>query len=172
MIQLPILSLKRWRARRKLFSFIALIGLVSLIYPQMTDAREMNIEKIKSETTDKNATLADNQLIIIERLPEITSRPAKKSICLTVTAYSSSPDETQGDPFITASGTRTHHGTVAYNHLPFGTKIRFPEMFGDMVFTVEDRLPSGASYYHADMWKSNKAEAKQWGVKILKMEVL
>src|SRR3989338_8592683 len=39
---------------------------------------------------------------------------------MTLTAYSSSADETDSTPFITASGSKTRHGVVASNDLPFG----------------------------------------------------
>jgi len=31
-------------------------------------------------------------------------------------------------------------GVIATNILPFGTKVRIPEIFGDKVFVVEDRM--------------------------------
>src|SRR3990167_1248447 len=40
---------------------------------------------------------------------------------VTITAYSSTPEETDSTPFITASGTHVRDGVVAANFLPLGT---------------------------------------------------
>src|SRR6185437_4731658 len=56
-----------------------------------------------------------------------------------VTAYTSDPDETSDHPLITASGGMVHDGVVAANFLPFGTEIMIPSLFGNKIFTVEDR---------------------------------
>lgn len=80
-------------------------------------------------------------------------------------AYTSSVDETDSNPFITASGSRTHWGTVASNDLPFGTKLKI-EGFGDMVFTVEDT--GAAGYFSLDIWMENKPKAFAHGRRMLK----
>ncbi|MBI3115247.1 MAG: hypothetical protein HYZ09_01990 [Candidatus Kerfeldbacteria bacterium] len=110
----------------------------------------------------------------IQGLPRIPAkpRPAQRSLWATVTAYSSTVDQTDASPFITASGTHVHHGTIAWNSMPIGTEVRFPDVFGDRVFTVEDRLNARASAYHLDIWMETREEAIQWGAKVLKVEVL
>ena len=90
---------------------------------------------------------------------------------VTVTAYSSTPDQTWGDPFTTASGTRVHWGTVAANFLPFGTKVRFPDYFGEQVFTIEDRTAKRFSN-RADIWFPSRGEALQFGKRSLRIEIL
>jgi len=79
-------------------------------------------------------------------------------------AYTSSVDETDSNPFITASGTHTHWGTVASNKLPFGTKLKI-EGFGDTIFTVED---TGGPYFDIDIWMENKPKAFAHGRRMLK----
>ncbi|MFC1640468.1 hypothetical protein ACFL2D_00290 [Patescibacteria group bacterium] len=86
-------------------------------------------------------------------------------------AYSSTADQCSGDPFITASGTRVHWGTVAANFLPFGAKVRFPDYFGDQVFTIEDRTSTRYSD-RADIWFPSRGEALQFGVRTLRIEIL
>ncbi len=108
----------------------------------------------------------------VNRLPEVERRPAKRVIRLTVTAYSSTVDQTDADPFTTASGSRVRDGIIAYNYLPFGTRIRFPDIFGDKVFVVQDRLNARAGQYLADIWMTSREQANQWGHKVLRMEVL
>jgi len=93
-----------------------------------------------------------------------------KTSQLLVTAYSSTPDQTSGNPFITASGAHVHEGTFAVNGIPFGTKIRIPDYFGDRIFTVEDRMNARYSSYHGDIWMETRAEAKQWGARHIQIE--
>lgn len=94
-----------------------------------------------------------------------------KIMTVTVTAYSSTPDQTSGNPFITASGSHVHWGTVAANFLPFGTKVKFPDYFGDQVFTIEDRTARKYSN-RADIWFPSRGEALQFGKRTLRIEVL
>ena len=81
---------------------------------------------------------------------------------LHITAYSSSVDETDDTPFITANGTYVHDGVVATNLLPFGTKVKIPALFGDKVFTVEDRM-SLRMTGRMDIWMSSKSKAIVFG---------
>lgn len=93
-----------------------------------------------------------------------------KVIYVTVTAYSSTPDQTDDSPFITANGTWVHDGTLAANFLRFGTKVRFPDYSGDKVYVVEDRMNQRYTY-RADIWMETREAAKQFGVRTLKMEI-
>lgn len=88
-----------------------------------------------------------------------------------VTAYSSSVDETDDTPFITASGEYVGDGIVAANFLPFGTKIRIPEIFGDKIFVVKDRMASRHTE-RVDIWFETKELAKEFGMKNLTIEIL
>lgn len=88
-----------------------------------------------------------------------------------VTGYSSTPEETDDTPFITASGGYVHTGTAAANWLPMGTKIRIPEIFGDKIFTIEDRMhPRNAE--KVDIWFPEKSEALRFGSRLLRIEIL
>ncbi|MBI2096599.1 MAG: 3D domain-containing protein [Candidatus Sungbacteria bacterium] len=89
---------------------------------------------------------------------------------VTVTAYSSSPDETDDTPHITAMGTATRHGVIAANFLPFGVKVRIPKLFGDTVFTVEDRMHKRFQN-RVDVWFPTKAEAKRFGLQLTEVEI-
>jgi 3D (Asp-Asp-Asp) domain-containing protein len=89
-----------------------------------------------------------------------------------ITAYSSTPEETDDTPFITAAGTAVRDGIVANNLLPFGTKIRIPDIYGDKVFVVEDRMNSKKGNYHFDIWFADKQEAKEFGIKTTYIEIL
>lgn len=94
-----------------------------------------------------------------------------RSVTALVTAYTSSEDETDSTPYITASNTFTRDGIVAANWLPFGTKVRIPAVFGNKVFTVEDRMhPKNDE--KLDVWFSTKEEAFKFGVQKTRIEIL
>jgi 3D (Asp-Asp-Asp) domain-containing protein len=88
-----------------------------------------------------------------------------------VTAYNSTPEQCDDTPFITANGTHVHDGIVAANWLKFGTRVRIPEMFGDKVFIVTDRMnPRFAD--RMDIWMENYDDAIKFGTRRLTIEVL
>jgi len=95
-----------------------------------------------------------------------------KTIKVVVTAYSSTPDQTDDTPFITASGKHVADGIVANNMLPLGTKIRIPGLYGDKVFVIEDRMNKKKSNYHIDIWMPTRTLALNFGVKTTEIEVL
>jgi 3D (Asp-Asp-Asp) domain-containing protein len=104
-------------------------------------------------------------------LPEYSSEPAVRSMSVASTAYTSDPRETDASPFTTANGSQVRDGIVAANFLPFGTRIRIPAYFGDKVFEVHDRM--NARYtYRVDLWMLTKTEARNWGIRTIKIEVL
>ncbi|MBI1908428.1 3D domain-containing protein [Candidatus Uhrbacteria bacterium] len=89
---------------------------------------------------------------------------------MTSTAYNSLPWQTDDTPFITASGTHVRHGVVAANFLPIGTRIKIPELYGDQVFIVEDRM--NARYYkRLDVWMEHYDDAIAYGVRTITIEV-
>lgn len=102
-----------------------------------------------------------------------SSSPAKgvSSRWVTVTAYSSTVDQCDSTPFITASGTRVRDGIIATNALAFGTKVKFPSLYGDKIFTVEDRMNKRYSD-RADIWFETREEAIRFGVRKLEMVIV
>ena len=104
-------------------------------------------------------------------LPEIPERSARYAMVISVTAYNSLPEQTDDTPFITASNTHTRDGIVAANFLPFGTLVRIPEIYGNKIFIVEDRMNS-KYHYHMDIWMEHYQDAIDFGLKALKIEVL
>ena len=76
-----------------------------------------------------------------------------------------------GNPAITASGTFARDGVVAANFLPFGTKIKIPALYGDKVFTVEDRM-SSRFQNTVDIVVPSQTAAINFGVKNAYIEIL
>lgn len=90
---------------------------------------------------------------------------------VTITAYSSTLEQTDSTPFITASGYLVEDGIVACNFLAFNTKIKLPELYGDKVFTVKDRMAK-KNGDKIDIWFPNTKQAKQFGVKKTIVEIV
>jgi len=95
-----------------------------------------------------------------------------KKVKVMITGYSSTVCQTDSTPFITASGKFVEDGIVANNMLPFGTIIKIPEIYGDKIFVVEDRMNSRKGYYHVDIWFEDYYQAKEFGSKTTYIEVL
>ena len=122
----------------------------------------------------------DNGLLPSEMNPAISqtsliadpaiSSYAKKMV-LTVTAYSSTEDQTDDTPFITASNKTVYDGIVAANFLPFGTKIKIPKIFGDKIFVVEARRHDRFSD-RVDVWCANQEAAMKFGKRATEIVIL
>ena len=95
-----------------------------------------------------------------------------KRLLVIVTGYSSTEDQTDSEPFITAAGTIVREGVVANNALPFGTKIKLPGLYGDKIFVVEDRMSWEKGKYHIDIWFPSYWEALNFGAKRTYIEIL
>ncbi len=88
-----------------------------------------------------------------------------------ITAYSSTPEETDDTPFITASGSHVRDGIVATNMLPMGSKIKIPALYGDKIFVVEDRMHQ-RMVNKVDIWMPEKSQAIRFGIKHTEVVVL
>jgi len=113
----------------------------------------------------------DTALLNQSPIPQEVSRPERKLVRAVITAYSSREEETDDTPFITAAGTKVRPGIVAANWLPLGTKIRIPALFGDQVFTVEDRMHARMNG-KVDVWFSSTDEALRFGTQVARVEIL
>ena len=138
-----------------------------------------SILELKSSKTGAKVGILEKPLVIIQGnslLPISNPRNpeslAIQKLRVVITAYSSTIWQTDSSPYITAAGTRVKEGIVANNILPFGTKIRIPELYGNKVFVVEDRMSWKKGNYHIDIWFSSYQEAKNFGAKRTYIEVL
>ncbi len=141
-----------------LISALLLLGLVSL--KTGVAGSEVESPKYLVDSTVYDSSLINNSPI-----------EHGKFIETVVTAYSSRISETDSTPFITAAGTKVRSGVVAANWLPLGTKIKIPEVFGDKVFTVEDRMHK-RNNNKLDVWFPNTEEALRFGVQKTQIEIL
>jgi 3D (Asp-Asp-Asp) domain-containing protein len=107
---------------------------------------------------------ADGSIAIGQKVKTSDATGVLKTMYMDSTAYTSTPEECDGDPFVTADGSDVADGIVATNVLPFGTKIRLPTVFGDKVFTVHDRMNARYSY-RVDIWMADHNAMIQYGLK-------
>jgi 3D (Asp-Asp-Asp) domain-containing protein len=108
-------------------------------------------------------------------LPASADLKVEYSGIFELTAYSSDVAQCDGNPCRTASGfdlcQYRIEDTVAANFLPFGTKIRIPELFGDRIFIVRDRMNSKYDN-RIDIWFNDRENAIKFGLKLAKVEIL
>ncbi len=84
-----------------------------------------------------------------------------QGVTATVTAYTSSVDETDDTPLVNAAGTEPHTGSIACPiRYPFGTVVRFE----GNAYVCDDRMSSKYSD-RFDIWVETKAEAFEFGIR-------
>ena len=116
----------------------------------------------------QSLSTVDGLALVAVNLPLVN---VAKVYDITVTAYSSSMDETDDTPLITASGAWVGDGVAASNFLPFGTQIKIPEVFGSKIFIIKDRMAPKHSD-KIDIWFESKELAKTFGAKKAQIQVL
>ncbi len=123
-----------------------------------------------SESTQMAIAAMQNETKDFGQLPKAGERGPSYTISVPTSAYNSLPGQTDSTPFITASGSTTRHGVLAANFLPIGTRVTIPEIYGDQVFIVEDRMNSRYTY-RVDIWMEHLSDARQFGVKTVTMNI-
>ncbi len=150
-------------------AYILLLGFIVLNPRPLLALGALGADKIMgSEAKEAESESAQNGLNSLE--PAGPAKARYTTVRL-VTAYSSTVDQCDDTPFITANGTRVHDGIVAANWLKFGTRIRIPEVFGDKVFIVTDRMNPRFDD-RLDIWMEHRADAVKFGLRKLEVEVL
>ncbi|MDO8486224.1 MAG: hypothetical protein Q7S77_00795 [Candidatus Staskawiczbacteria bacterium] len=139
--------------------------LLEIVVPQIARAETLLSHML---TLDSSTTIQNEKTARVEE----PSFKVAKTIKMVITAYSSTLNQTDSTPFITASGKNVADGIIANNMLPFGSKVRIPELYGDKIFTVEDRMHQRMGKYHVDIWFPEYLQAKKFGAKITYIEVL
>lgn len=111
--------------------------------------------------------------------PLCTEQPEPKQIIkVLATAYSSTPDQTDATPCATATGydlceSYAKYGsanTIAANFLPLHTVVKIPELYGDELFVVRDRM-NERFYKKIDLWMPTRSQAIRFGIKYVTIEV-
>ncbi len=143
-----------------------------LVIDYMRDNQLLNTPYIIINESD----IIEEEILIIEEEEEIVEEIIViRTSVHTITAYNSLPEQTNDQPCITANGFNVcEHGiedTIAANFLKFGTKVRIPDLFGDRIFIVRDRMnqryPS-----RVDVWMLERDDAIQFGIRNAKIEIV
>lgn len=127
----------------------------------VSDRSELSSMVFGFRTVAEKETQEHNEKRLAHYKPRLEKYvPPKGEVSILVTGYSSTPDQTDGDPFTTASGTTVHKGTMACPaQYPFGTKISIQ---GRGSYICEDR-GGKIKGNHFDMWFESREEALLWG---------
>jgi len=131
----------------------------------------------ESEPEIINSTVADKiEEEIIEKEKEVVpENQIIRTSTHVITAYNSEAAQTDDSPCITANGFNVcEHGvedTIAANFLKFGTKVQIPELFGERVFIVRDRM-NKKHPNRVDIWMVNRKDAVKFGIKTAKIVVI
>jgi len=154
---------------------VLIIVLFQLVFPYNFVSAQNIAQAETLPQTAEIESLATDLAGKIELVKPARVYEVVKTYNVPVTAYSSTPDQTDSTPCITANGfdlcENNEENVIAANFLPFGTKVRIPELFGDQVFTVQDRM-NARYYYRADVWFKERQSAKNFGFRYAEIEVV
>lgn len=170
------------RLRRTVTTSAAELGLLglalsSVVYSAVPATAFADVQAVTNTQTNQESAVAlqiaamKNAELSYGELPVSDLRGPAYTMTVTATAYNSLPGQTDATPFITASGTHTHWGVIAMNGMAINTKIKIPELYGDQIFVVEDRMNARYNKTHMDIWMEKYSDAKQFGVRHVKIEV-
>ncbi|KKW36669.1 MAG: hypothetical protein UY81_C0018G0008 [Candidatus Giovannonibacteria bacterium GW2011_GWA2_53_7] len=159
-------SVLKTRVREGLVISFSLWLLIVTSHPSMVNAQSPALHPYGTV----GAEVFVNTMRAYGNLPVAGEREPIRTVVVPATAYTSDPDETDDTPFITASGTTVRRGVIATNFLKIGTRVRIPDFYGDEVFVVEDRM--NARYdKRIDIWMEEKQEARQFGIRQVRLEI-
>lgn len=152
---------KFWLIKAKIL--VIILVLVLNIPANRVSAASWDFEIINTAINSISGNIPASFTVTGDSLMAVNQSKVPNTIMTTLTAYSSTPDQTDNTPFITASNTRVRDGVIASNFLAFGTKVKIPSLFGDKIFTVEDRMAKKHSD-KIDIWFPERHSAKRFGV--------
>ena len=109
---------------------------------------------------------------LVFSIPATTTytRPDDSGVAITaeITSYSSEPGQTDDTPFITASGTHVHDGTLACPmRYAFGTVV----LIDGKEYVCEDRMNQAKFPERFDVWNASTTKAIAWGVKMMRVVI-
>lgn len=145
----------------------------------LSDAQEtediISLDVVKENDIDPEAAkIAPQEMTVSTDISEDGEVVVRTSTHV-ITAYNSEPGQTDNSPCITANNFNVcQHGeedTIAANFLKFGTKVKIPELFGDRIFVVRDRM-NRRHANRVDVWMVDKTDAINFGVKVAQIQVI
>jgi 3D (Asp-Asp-Asp) domain-containing protein len=175
------------RIFEKVLILVTLVALINMAVPQIALAGNFDLPHGKNRLPFENERreFLTKHPEDVFKLPTLTAEKAPRySMRVTVTAYNSEAGQTDSTPCITASGLdickrfnesidESNIGDIVatnFMNLPFGTKIRFPELYPGKTFTVQDRMnPRYQKKF--DIWMNDRDVAVNFGRKTTKVEI-
>jgi 3D (Asp-Asp-Asp) domain-containing protein len=148
-----------------------LVATVFVSIPMRTMAQEEVVPTLSPVTHVGEDTENDYRFTLPNTPASNTMKVVSVYKGMTFSAYTSRVEECDDTPFITADGSYVRDGIVATNFLPFGTKIRIPELFGDKVFEVHDRM-NKRYQDRVDIWMNDLGAARKFGIRHATIEVV
>lgn len=135
------------RTQKNLATFTILVIIVAIILLLLPSAR---IEFVRSEASE---------------LPY-------RTVLASVSGYSSSPDQTDAEPLITANGDTVGFGTIACpSEFAFGTKIKINGKEYRCNDRMNKRYRNSSEPYYFDIWFESRSEAVEFGRQNLEVKV-
>ncbi len=166
--------LRRYATNLSAMAFVAVVASY-LLFPTVANA-DIESEAVRFDEMTVNLIVwaMQNKTEEFGHLPQSPDAAPRRHFTIPITAYTSDPRQTDDTPCITASGLdvceRGIENIVAANFLPLGTRVRIPELFGDRIFYVEDRM-NARYHYKMDVWMHEIIDAKTFGVQFTTVEV-
>jgi 3D (Asp-Asp-Asp) domain-containing protein len=164
---------------RDIFNTVLIFVVMSCLVASNNYPHVVKAESLYTAMIDLSVFVSQKTNTIPQKFPESKDREPVKTVWVVVTAYSSTVDQTDNTPCHTANDfdlctyyeTFGDYNTIAGNGMSFGTEVRLPDVFGDKVFIVRDRMNKRYTYGRIDVWLPTREEAVKFGVKRVKMEI-
>lgn len=172
---------------RACFTLVLVAFAINMILPQTAQAGlpaqagfwfdflNMKAEPVLASAEPVNDLLTEKFIAYENKQAELKVKNSLRTYSVVATAYSSDVAQTDDTPCITANGFNVcNHGKeniIAANFLPLGAKVRIPDIYGDKIFSVEDRMNQRYTY-RIDLWKISRNDAITFGKRLVKLEVV
>lgn len=152
-----------------LSAFVVLMVVISLSVGAVSAVQDIKLPKLVWEEEIDLSTAPPCREVV----------GPNKTYQVIATAYSSEVAQTDDTPCITATGydvceNYAKYGaanTIASNFLPLHTIVKIPELYGDQVFVVRDRMNARYGYNRIDIWLPTRGQAVKFGAKKITLEI-
>lgn len=177
------------RRRALTATLVALVIAQTLAFSAPKDAPPEPVLELVVEPTVDLLPVARS----VQRAPASVAGPVANPVfTVRATAYNSMESQTNAQPFVTATGSRTRWGVIAVSRdllgrdLPYGSLVRlrdlgnfhsgrgagaYQALLDANLFVVEDTMHPRKSQ-QIDLWFADYASAVAWGVRELEVEVV
>lgn len=163
----------RLATERSVLKRMGAVLLTAILLPIHFAVAEPTAKVNGTDALKENAALVANMALVT---------PDYERMTVTATAYNSLVGQTDDTPCIAARGydlcEANMENVIAANFLPMGAKILVPDLHGDQIFTVVDRMNARYSKYctgtecRMDFWMREHADARAFGKQTVEIVIL